>query len=133
MITIVALFCQLVFLPVHCAPKKSQDPQIENWLLREAHIKYESTREPAEHYTRKVRLVRYNNGFCVDTLINGDDEVRKVVACFKVDELYAFMDNELYAITENPYRAIRMSIAKKKEIPRLTKFLVPTTPEHVSF
>lgn len=133
MITIFAVSCHLALLHVHCAPKSDQKREVEDWWLDEAIIKYESPHEPMEHYTNEVSFVRYDNDLWLDTPKEGADGDRKVFACFKTKELHAFLDNELYAVTEHPQRVIRMTIAYKSKAKRLKKFFVPTPFKHVNF
>lgn len=133
MILIVAVFYQLVFLNVHCAPKSNHEPEIEHWWLSEAFIKWSSPEISTDHYTRELRLVRYDNAFCLDTLKDGNDEERKVLACFKAEELHAFLDNELYVVTRHSNRTIRMTLAEKDDAKKFKRFFEPTPLKHVSF
>lgn len=135
MITILALFCHLAFLHVHCAPKSAHKPKIEDWWLFEAYIKFESTREPTEHYNRKVSFIRHDNHLWLDMLKNGstNERDREVFACFKLEELRAFLDNDLYAITKNPDRAIRMTLRYGDDAGRLLHLFQPTPFAYVNF
>lgn len=133
MITILAVFLQLAFSHVHCAPGSSHDPEIEHWRLKEVFIRWVSTQERMEHYTRKVKLLRYDNAFRLDTPNDDNDEDRKVIACFKVKHLQAFIDNELYATLQDPHQVIRMTLANQKDSERLTQFFEPTPLECVNF
>lgn len=133
MIAIFAILCQLAFSHVQCAPKSKAFPVIQSWWLDEVYIRSESTRDLMEDYTPKNRLVRYDNSLQIDTLRDGSDEAVKVIACFKVNDLYALLDTELYAITQHPYGIIRMTLTDKNDAKKFKKFFEPTPLEPVNF
>lgn len=144
MITIVVIFCQLAFSYVHCGPVEkgeSSHPSqlsrtdIETWSLKEVWIRTEQTQEALEHYTDRVRLFRYDNAFRIDELKAGSEEShedRKVIACFKDKDFYAYLDDTIYVILPHSHEVIRMTLAKKSEALSLQSYLVPSTFEKVN-
>lgn len=141
MITILVLFCQLALSHIHCTPldvgssSQSSGPDIETWSLREVFIRPEQMDQLPEHYTRRPRLFRHGNAFCIDEMREVTEESqqdRRLIACFKDKDFYSYLEDTIYIILQYPQRVIRMTLLKKKEAVDLQNYFQPVTYERVN-
>lgn len=120
MLTILIIFCQLAYCASreHGGSSQTSRTDLEAWSLKEVWIRTELPNQQSEHYYRRVRLVRYDNAFCLDEVRAGTEaphEERKVFACFKAADLYSYLEDTIYVVLQHPHRVIRMTLAKKNE------------------